>query len=319
MLVNRLLGLCLILSSVSVTFVSLNSAQAGELTRSDHCQSIGRVIHSEDVGIAPGAELCEDSQIVVSDGSQVKIGCLKGGRSRWLPGGRYDTNELCAYQRTIEAGCWFMLNIVSCNRSAHAIVLKTPRSSAVLSTPNLEWGAVEDASYYEIFVESDAGQSYRVKTDNPSAKLSSYTPWKQGDLYRIKILAATKGKILSEGKFTIRIPSTQEMQEIETTIGAIESSNFPTTDKALLVDSVYFSAGLIQESIDYLESASIATKSPEIAKVLAYRYSALEDPKNAGENYQIMADNSPEGSEDQEFAEEMLQRIVQYQARASFQ
>lgn len=290
------------------------SVLAGEVSSpSIHCSLLGRVLTSYDSGIHAFSKLCAGGSVIVGEGLKIKISCYQTAQNKWLHGGTYSINRLCSENRRAHSSCWWLL----CTRSTSKLLIQSPNTAVIEATPNLKWSVVPSAQYYNVDVFHLGQRIFNTKTSETSLNLVEYGSFETGQVYSLEIRAINDSGLVDKASVALQLLSDDERLEIEQQITLINTSSLKREDRIQLIDSVYRSAGLTLEAIEFLESEARYSRTLLIAKLLADHYSEISDPVNAKINYEIVAQQSPIDSDDYEFANEMLNRILEFQVSSS--
>lgn len=236
------------------------SIQAKAQDVSERCDPVGRVVQVANSSLPIGQPLCREDKIRLSANQKLKFACYSSGREITLAQGTADIDDHCEaashrYRRCtnqIKTGCIISRNPEVSTRAT----LFVPYSSTVLGgRPRFNWEAYPSANLYSVELFLGKKRLWKQTTQSNSIPYpSTVQPLEQGKAYLIKVSAYRGNRALNRNVSVLNRVSADKLSILESTISSIDTLPISAVDKILDQERIYFSQGLLSESIEILKS-----------------------------------------------------------------
>jgi hypothetical protein len=247
-------------------------------------QLLGRVVSQGDRYLTAGNEICLGDRINPINGSTVKAICY---RSRQILEFQQSTvfgvSGVCMppQSHAVRRECT-PLNQNGCpltkgpGEDQDSVKLITPYGNILLNTrPTISWRPVKNATSYTVDISS---YEFHWETETKDTILSYPKERKElqyGGVYTITVTAnQDDSPINSPGTLVVHVLLESEIKQVIKEVSVIQKLGLSPDEAAFVdLDIIYMSQGLLNETIETLESRVAAgSKNPTLFRVLGDRY-----------------------------------------------
>lgn len=252
-----------------------------------HCQSVvARILSAGDQFHSKGSLLCSQDRVRPLQGEKPIVVCY-GSDSRLLKGAEGRVGNLCSPDRRTRQLYKNRLKHFKARGSGKTKgrpnLIRPFGVSILQPRPYLVWNPVQGATHYLVSVQT-YGRKWEqiVRSGNSLSYPQNWPAMEHGNVYRGTIFAYKQDKIIASSKEALGLLPERNLKLIQEALAEIQQLSLSPAEKTRVLDAVYMSQNLLDESIGILRSLQDKGEgTSQLNRLLVERYYQAGQPELA--------------------------------------